>query len=101
MQPAEDNLWRWFSIISILLFLAAIGTPATTAVDRIALYMLPLQLVIFSYLPDALGRRGGRNNVLILSVLLYYGLVLFVWLNYAVHAQYWLPYQFYPLETWR
>jgi hypothetical protein len=61
--------------------------------------MLPLQLVVFSYLPDALGRRGGRNNLLTLLVLLYYAVVQFVWLNYAVHAQYWLPYHFLPLET--
>lgn len=98
LQPAEANLWRWISIISIVLFVVAIGITATTAVDRIALYMLPLQLVVFSYLPDAMGRRGGRNNVLTLFVLLYYGIVQFVWLNYAVHAQYWLPYRFLPLE---
>jgi EpsG family len=100
MQPAEANLWRWFSIISIILFLVAITTPATTAVDRIALYMLPLQLVVFSYLPDALGRQGRRNNGITLLILLYYASVLFVWLNYAMHARYWYPYRFYPLEAW-
>jgi len=26
-----------------------------------------------------------------------YELVMFVWLNYATHSKYWLPYQFYPL----
>lgn len=100
MPPAEANLWRWFSIISIVLFIAAIATPATTAVDRIALYMLPLQLVVFSYLPDALGRRGRQNNGLALFILLYYAAVLFVWLNYAMNSRYWLPYRFYPLEVW-
>jgi hypothetical protein len=100
MPPAEANLWRWFSIISIVLFLAAVTTAATTAVDRIALYMLPLQLVVFSYLPDALGRQGRQNSGLAMLVLLYYGSVLFVWLNYAMHAHYWVPYRFYPLEVW-
>lgn len=100
MPPAEANLWRWFSIISIVLFLAAIVTSASTAVDRIALYMLPLQLVVFSYLPDALGGRGRPNTTITLLILLYYGSVLFVWLNYAMHARYWQPYQFYPLEIW-
>ncbi len=100
MPPAEANLWRWFSIISIVLFLIAIATPATTAVDRIALYMLPLQLVIFSYLPDALGTRGGRNTGFTVLVLVYYVSVLFVWLNFATHARYWVPYRFIPLEAW-
>ena len=29
---------------------------------------------------------------------MYYSAVLFVWLNFATHSQYWLPYRFYPLE---
>jgi hypothetical protein len=31
-----------------------------------------------------------------LGVIAYSALVLFVWLNFAKHADYWLPYQFYP-----
>lgn len=100
LQPSEASLWRWFSLISIALFLAVMASPATTAVDRVALYMLPLQLVVFAYLPDVLGTRGGRNTGYTCLVLLYYGAVLFVWLNYAAHAFAWLPYRFYPLEAW-
>ena len=100
MRPSEAKLWRWFSFISIALFAAVIVSLATTAVDRIALYMLPLQLVVFAHLPDVLGKRGKRNTHYTSAVLLYYAAVLFVWLNYATHARYWLPYRFYPLETW-
>jgi hypothetical protein len=100
MQASEAKLWRWFSIISIAFFAAVIASPATTAVDRMALYMLPLQLVVFSHLPEVLGRRGRRNTDYTSVVLLYYGAVLFVWLNYAAHAYAWLPYRFYPLEVW-
>jgi hypothetical protein len=59
--------------------------------------MLPLQLVVFSHLPDVLGRRGGRNDAVVAGVVVYYAAVLFVWLNYAGHAFAWVPYQFYPL----
>lgn len=100
LQPVETNLWRWFSIISIVLFANVIASVATTAVDRVALYLLPLQLVVFAYLPDVLGSRGSRNTPIIALVLLYYAAVLFVWLNYANNAYAWLPYRFYPLETW-
>jgi hypothetical protein len=100
MPDNEAGLWRWLSIISILSFLMVTNTAATTAVDRIALYLLPLQLVVFSHLPDVLGRRGLRNTALTGLVLLFYGVVLFVWLNYATHAFAWLPYRFYPLEAW-
>lgn len=100
MHPAEANLWRWFSIISIALLLTAISTSATTAVDRIALYMLPLQLVIFSHLPDVLGQKNGQNRSITALILIYYTTVLFVWLNFATHARYWIPYRFYPQEAW-
>lgn len=29
------------------------------------------------------------------AVTLYAGLVLFIWMTFAVHARYWLPYQFW------
>ena len=32
-------------------------TPFSSAIDRIALYMIPLQLVVFSYLPDIFGKK--------------------------------------------
>lgn len=89
-------IWRWFAIISLLLQAVLFVSPSSTAVDRIALYMLPLQLVVFSLWPDAFGR--GRNaRALVVMVLVYYGLVLFVWLAFANFSYTWLPYRFYPL----
>jgi hypothetical protein len=94
---SEQRLWMWFSIISLVLLAVYFVSPSSTAVDRVALYMLPLQLVVFSHLPDVLGRRGGRNDAVVAGVVVYYAAVLFVWLNYAGHAFAWVPYQFYPL----
>ena len=31
------------------------------------------------------------------AVVAYLAAVQFVWLNYAKHAEYWLPYRFFPL----
>jgi len=97
--PTEGSLWRWFAIVSLLLLGALFLSPSSTAVDRIALYMLPLQLVVFSRLPDVLGARTGRNQLGVLVVVLYCAIVQFVWLNFASHAEYWLPYRFYLLEA--
>lgn len=93
LLPAERKLWLMFSMLSIGLFLAYFPTGLSTALDRMALYMIPLQLVLFSHLPDAFGQRGARNQVIIIAILLYYAAVMFVWLNFAFHAHYWLPYQ--------
>lgn len=96
----QVKLWTWFAIFSVALFAALLLTPATTALDRVALYLLPLQLVIFSYFPDALGRSRFGRTILLLGVVLYYVAVQFVWLNFASHSFAWLPYRFYPLEVW-
>lgn len=97
-SEGEAPLWRWFAIISLVLLGVLLLTPASTAVDRVALYMLPLQLVVFSHFPDVFGRRGKRNDLQVAAVVGYYAAVQFVWLNFASHSQYWLPYRFYPLE---
>ncbi len=94
----EAAVWRWFAIISLLLLAVFFATPASTAVDRVALYMMPLQMVVFSNLPDVVGVRGQRNDQIVLLILLYYAAVQFVWFNFSTHAEYWLPYRFLPLE---
>jgi len=70
-------------------------SPSSTAVDRVALYMLPMQMVVFGYLPDVIG-RGKLTRGPILLVLVYYGLVEFVWLMFATFSYAWVPYRFYP-----
>ena len=75
------------------MFIAFFITDLSTALDRMALYFIPLQLVTFAYLPDAIGRPGGRNHSIIAVILLYYAAVMFVWLNFATHSKYWIPYQ--------
>jgi hypothetical protein len=94
----EAALWQWFAIISLALLALLLLSPSSTAVDRVGLYMLPLQLVVFAHFPDVVGRRGRRNSGLVAALLVYYAGVQFVWLNYASHAYAWVPYRFYLLE---
>lgn len=94
----EASLWRWFAMISLALLVILFVSPSSTAVDRVGLYMLPLQLVVFSHLPNVLAPEGRQSQAWALAVVLYYALVLFVWLNFATHAEYWIPYQFYLLQ---
>jgi hypothetical protein len=98
LPPGETSLWRWFGWISLLLLAVFFTTSASTAVDRVGLYMLPLQLVVFSRLPEALGQRPRDVKILTGMVVAYYAIVFFTWLNFATHSMYWLPYKFYLLE---
>lgn len=93
IPSVEKPLWKWFSIISIFLIIILALTPFSSAIDRIALYMIPLQLVVFSYLPDIFGKKRAIHRWIMVLIISYYSLVLFVWLNFATHAHYWVPYQ--------
>ncbi len=94
----EAALWRWFALISLALMAVLMATPATTAVDRVALYMLPLQLVVFSHIPSVFGRTPNAQSLLVAAIVGYYALVLFVWLNFAAHAYAWVPYRNYLFQ---
>ena len=91
LRRTEQNLWTWISIIS-LLCLVLVST-ASTAVDRIALYLIPIQMFVLSRFPLVFPDPQMRV-VVTLGTMAYSAAVLFVWLNFASHAQYWLPYQF-------
>tara|TARA_X000001036_G_scaffold429112_1_gene459859 strand:+ start:1228 stop:2343 length:1116 start_codon:yes stop_codon:yes gene_type:complete len=90
----ERGLWGLISFISIaLLFLLFIFPDLSTAIDRVALYMLPIQLVIFSYLPDIFQQKNAISKIIVFLIIFYYTCVLFVWLNFAIHSAGWLPYR--------
>lgn len=92
MQPESLSLWRWMSYLSLLLFIVYFVTPgASVALDRMGLYLLPLQIVVYSHLPGVLGPKNKRPWTLI--VLGYCAVVQLVWLNLANNAYAWLPYR--------
>ena len=93
ISPAEKKLWVIFSLIALSMFLAFFPTNLSTALDRMALYIIPLQLVVFAHLPDVIGAFGRRNQAIVALIVLYYATILFVWLNFATHSNSWVPYQ--------
>ncbi|MCY7338972.1 MAG: EpsG family protein [Sphingomonas bacterium] len=88
----EASLWRNFSIAAFGFLILLFVLPSSTVVDRLALYILPLQLAVLSRVPGTLMSVGAGR----VAIIAYSALVLGVWLNYAAHAVYWLPYSFYP-----
>jgi hypothetical protein len=92
LPPITERIW---SLISLLAVLAAAGlftVASSTAVDRLALYLIPLQLFVGSRLPDT--RLFGIPPGFWTQLLVAFSLaVLLVWLLFAGHSQYWLPYR--------
>jgi hypothetical protein len=96
LSADERAFWRIMALGGLAFVGLLLLSPSSTAVDRLALYWIPLQMYVFARLPEALGKPGNTNSVWVLTVVAYYALILLVWLNFASHAQYWLPYRFYP-----
>lgn len=86
----DYTFWFWIALGSII-SVGLVGF-ASTAVDRVALYFIPIQLVVFARLPY-LARKQISPSVIKVLIVLMYTLVLFVWLNFASHSYAWLPYQ--------
>lgn len=91
----EHGVWKAFSFAAIALLVALLVSPSSTAVDRIALYILPLQVAVLTRVPRLFTDRRVGNG----AVVAYAFLIQFTWLNFAIHAQYWVPYHFYPTIT--
>lgn len=94
---SDYNFWKIIALISIISIVLV--NISSTAVDRVALYMIMIQLIVFARLPLLLSNYIKQSTTTIL-VVLYYLLIQFVWLNFASHAHNWLPYEnilFYDL----
>lgn len=96
LTAEESAFWMWMSWSALVLVVLLNVSPSSTAVDRVALYWIPLQLFVLSRLPNALGLRDGKNAVLVYLVVLYSAAVMFGWLFFGNFSSAWLPYQFYP-----
>jgi hypothetical protein len=92
----EKPAWIILAFLALLLVPALALSPSSTAVDRLGLYLIPLQLLVLSRVPDSFANSEREASLLALVVVVYSAAVQFVWLNFGTHAQYWLPYRFYP-----
>lgn len=93
-DPQERKLWTWMAVLAVICL--PVVWLYSTAVDRVALYLIPIQLLVFSRIPRLAGSNIRFRTLLVLGVVGYYAAALFVWLNFAKHAKYWVPYQLGP-----
>lgn len=86
----DRRLWWWMSVFAIACI--PLVMLSSTATDRVALYLIPLQLFVFARLHQ-ITRDATLRAFIVLGVVVYYALVQAVWLFFAAHAFAWLPYQ--------
>ncbi|MFD2190048.1 EpsG family protein [Pistricoccus aurantiacus] len=86
----ERRLWWWMSVLAMICIPLVIIS--STATDRVALYLIPIQIFVFSRLHFVTQDSFWRTYI-VLGVIAYYAAVQFVWLVFASHSFAWLPYQ--------
>ncbi len=88
-NTSERLLWGIFAAVTAV----AIGLTqfSSTAADRLGIYLIPLQLFVCGRI-----NRLSSNSAIPVAAVICYALALTVWLNFAVHADAWLPYQISP-----
>jgi hypothetical protein len=93
--PEERAVWRTFAVLCVIAGLALPLIRSNVIVDRLAIYLIPMQIFVYARIGYCFGliRRGWLMWTV--AVILYSGVVLYVWLNHAVNAFAWLPYQNY------
>lgn len=97
LTRVEFRFWVVMALLSAASVLFLIFSPSSTAVDRASLYLIPIQLFVFSNIVGVLSRSPRNDLVLVSLVLAYYAAIQFAWLMFSSHAQYWVPYQMHAI----
>ncbi|PUA16911.1 EpsG family protein [Glaciimonas sp. PCH181] len=87
----DNKTWICFSFVSLIS--VPLVVLSSTATDRLALFLIPLQLVFYARLPLMFHGTYVRKLV-ILFIVAVYAMVLYIWLSRSYHAQLcWEPYR--------
>jgi len=92
----ERRLWTTVSFV-VMVSLSFQYLGYSTVADRINLYFSPIQMSVYG---KFIGRLKSKylEYVFILVIVLLYFMVLYIWLNYADHRDYWVPYKNFLFE---
>lgn len=90
----QRDMWSVFALAALATLVLVLVLPtSSTAIDRVALFLIPLQLAILPRLAYALASTRQKNAQLFLAVCAYSAAIQAVWLVFATHASYWVPYK--------
>jgi hypothetical protein len=94
LNISEDQrrLWRNISLCTILLAMLLLIIPSSTAIDRMILYLFPLQFFLFGRLPNLLAADSSHAGQLTILVIAYAAVVQLVFLQFGTFSMYYVPY---------
>ena len=92
----DYKIIKWMSIAAILCI--PLLSVSTTLIDRFAVYLMPLQVALWPRLIAVQSTMLMRSTWASM-IIAFYGLVLFVFFNFATHAPWWVPYRMWPFTN--
>ncbi len=85
----EKRLYLIFSLLTIIVL--PIASFGSTFVDRLFIFLYPIQLYVFSNYNYYITKRG--HNFFIFLLFIFYFIILYVYLVYGVYSSEWIPYK--------
>jgi hypothetical protein len=92
MLAFQKSFWNASALLALVSVPALVSVSASSGVDRLSLFLIPLQMVVYGRLPYILSTDGKPQTNVLIGLVGYAFAVQFVWLNYAVNAALWIPY---------
>ncbi len=86
----DFNSWKSFATINFIMFALLIIFNISTLVDRLTLYLFPLQIVVFSRIKYLIKDKNLKNLYYLFLMLLY--TAVFTCLLFALHRDSYIPY---------
>jgi len=96
-ETYQKSLWRNLAVISVVCLPILLVVPSSSALDRISLYVIPLQILVLARLPQVVAKDPNDIPLHTLAVLAYLALVMFVFFHFSNHAVYYVPYRLFPI----
>jgi len=92
-SPRARFIWTGIALANFAALAALAVSPSSTAVDRVALYFAIAQIVVLGEIRQLLGASDQMTFLVRLAVVGLAAGVQVVFLVYAVHAEFWVPYK--------
>lgn len=93
ISSQQRTIWTILSILSLFSILSLVVSSSSVGIDRLSLFLIPLQVFVYSNLPS-LPRNSDRTKaVFTFGVIFYSFAVQYVYFVYGDFSYTWLPYR--------
>lgn len=93
INNTERSTWLIFSVLNIILFILYFFVSGSAALDRISIYLTPIQILVFTYLPEILSKKRYLSKFIVFCIVFLYFTILYVWINFSINSVNWTPYK--------